>query len=379
LEVFVKRKKFGFTLVELLVVIAIIGILVGLLLPAVQAAREAARRMQCSNNIRQIALANHNHHDAFKRFPSGALDLNWRGAIRVESPPGTFTNNAFERVSYLCGLLPYIEQNAVYNQIAEFQKAGGRPWTTGATITVSGTVLQNPFWARISSFNCPSEATAQSDAETRFTNYACNRGDIQMNFNDWEQRGLFTNGERGKATFGSMTDGSSNTIMLSEVTVGKGSGPNGRIKTDTAEGVAIVPGTVFSPSVCLARRGPGGTLTGVRNSTGNAGWGRGRRWGDASTLYTGFFTILPPNGPTCDAGTEHNAMVAAGSYHTGGVNVAMGDASVRFVSDSIDAGNPAATLLGPATNTRQYTGPSQWGIWGAMGTQAGGETVSSDQ
>lgn len=373
------RKSRAFTLVELLVVIAIIGILVGLLLPAVQAAREAARRMQCSNNLKQLGLANHNHHDAYKRFPASSLDLNWRGAIRVETSPGVFNNNGFDRVSYLAGLLPYIEQTAVHSQIAAFQIAGGRPWTRGATIGTGTAILPNPYWAKIPGFSCPSEATQVPDAEPRPTNYACNRGDIALNFNDWEWRGLFSNGERGKGTFASMTDGSTNTIMIAEMTVGRAPGPNGKISTDTAQGVAIVPGTVFSPSVCLARRGANNTLTNVRDSLNASDWGRGRRWGDSSNLYSGFFTIIPPNGPSCDAGTEHNAMTAAGSYHTGGVNVAMADGSVRFLSASIDTGNLAATVLGPSNNTRQYSGLSQWGVWGAMGTQAGGEVVNSNE
>lgn len=360
-------KKNGFTLVELLVVIAIIGILVGLLLPAVQAAREAARRMQCSNNLKQLGLSLHNHHDAFKRFPAASRDPNYKTALSA--------GNSWERLGYLGNLLPYIEQSALYNQIVPFALTGGRPWSTNAVGTLSGVDYPNPYLKNVPPFVCPSDRTIiVAGDEVKTTNYLCNRGDIFLNFDDWEWRGLFANGERGRGTFATMIDGSSNTIAIAETAVGKENTPS-FVKSGTASGVAIPAGGVFSPSLCLARRGQGGQLTGsVRDTSGNGGWGKGRRWGDATNVYSGFFTVLPPNAPTCASGNEeHTTMSAASSYHTGGINAAMGDGSVRFISDSIDTGNLSATVLGPSGNTRGYTGNSQWGIWGAMGSQAGGE------
>ena len=348
-------------------VIAIIGILVGLLLPAVQAAREAARRMQCSNNLKQLGLSLHNHHDAFKRFPAASRDPNFKGPLS--------SGNAWERLGYMGNLLPYIEQTALYNQIVPFALSGGRPWSTNAFNTVSGVNVPNPYLANVPSFVCPSDKTMiTAGDEVKTTNYVCNRGDIFLDWDNWEWRGLFSNGDRGRATFASMTDGSSNTIAIAETAVGKEATPS-FVKSGTATGVAIPAGGVFSPSLCLARRGQNGQLTGaVQNSSGNGGWGKGRRWGDATNVYTGFFTVLPPNGPTCASGNaEHTTMSAASSYHTGGINTAMGDGSVRFISDSIDTGNLSATVLGPSTNTRQYSGASQWGVWGSMGSQAGGE------
>ncbi len=119
------RQRTGFTLVELLVVIAIIGILVGLLLPAVQAAREAARRMQCTNSLKQFGLALHNYASTYKRFPAGS------GGTQAGNPNG---NNS--RINAMVGLLPFIEESALYNMIQSpqtfgtvtYQPGGPAPW-----------------------------------------------------------------------------------------------------------------------------------------------------------------------------------------------------------------------------------------------------------
>src|SRR5690606_20872854 len=131
----------GFTLVELLVVIAIIGVMVGLLLPAVQAAREAARRMQCSNNLKQLALAVHNHHDTYKMFPPANNDVRWQtkfATITASSPPGRW-----DRLSYLTSLLPYVEQQNLYEQLEPFARLGGTPWQYQNTSTTPATI--GPF------------------------------------------------------------------------------------------------------------------------------------------------------------------------------------------------------------------------------------------
>ena len=136
----IRKERSGFTLVELLVVIAIIGILVGLLLPAVQAAREAARRMSCSNNFKQIGLALHNYHSAFKQFPMQM------GGTYVDGSSGpSATQNGF-RLSWIPAILPFIEQQAIWEQISNpygfnadgvtpratpWPPMGPQPWNTG--------------------------------------------------------------------------------------------------------------------------------------------------------------------------------------------------------------------------------------------------------
>lgn len=362
--------KRGFTLVELLVVIAIIGILVGLLLPAVQAAREAARRMQCTNNLKNLALAQHNHHDAYKKFSPASHDPRWRTALN--------NGNAWDRLSYLTQVLPFIEQNALYQQIQPYHLAGGRPWTVGNAGPTPG--VESPFKRNIPTFRCPSDGVQLNPDDAQPTNYVCNRGDLYLNSGDWEWRGVFSNGDRGRADFGTIQDGSSNTVMLSELVIGRQNGVSGQdtILEGTARDSIGPVGGQWTPSLCLSRRGPNGTLVApsLQNSWGNTGWGKGRRWGDSLNAFTGFFTILPPNGPTCsNDNAESNAMPTASSRHTGGVNVAMCDGSIRFVSQNIDTGNLSFTMPANPANSRTYSGPSFWGVWGAMGSMNGKETV----
>ncbi len=247
----------AFTLVELLVVIAIIGILVGLLLPAVQMAREAARRMQCSNNLKQIALAEHNHHDAYKKFSPASHDPRWQSLLN--------NGQAWDRLSYLTQILPFIEQSALYNQIGPYALAGGRPWTRdNRTNSSTGAVAPSPYAQNVPTFRCPSDAVNIFNSDAKPTNYSCNRGDIYLNSGDWEWRGAFANGTRGQMDFGKLKDGSSNTLMLGEVVIGR---TDGVVGVDTVlEGTArnsIGPvGGQYTPALCLAQRGPNGLLVG---------------------------------------------------------------------------------------------------------------------
>ena len=372
-----RLNKSAFTLVELLVVIAIIGILVGLLLPAVQAAREAARRMQCTNNLKNLALAQHNHHDAFKIFSPASHDPRWRTAVTVAG-----NTNSYERLGYLTTILPYIEQTPLYNSIAPYTIAGGRPWNFGPN-GPTGAQNISPWARNVPTFRCPSDSIQLNPDDCLPTNYVANRGDVYLNSGDWEWRGVFSNGERGKANFSTIKDGSSNTVMLSETVIGRTNGISGQdliLEGTVLDAIGPVGGA-FTPSLCMASKGPNGTLIGrLQNSYGNTGWGKGRRWGDSLNAFNGFFTILPPNSPTCaNDNAEYNAQPTASSRHTGGVNVAMCDGSIRFVSSSIECGNINATHPNPTGNSRTYLGPSLWGVWGAMGSSIGGETVAAQE
>ena len=355
----------GFTLVELLVVIAIIGTLVGLLLPAVQVAREAARRSSCSNNLKQMALAVHSYDTARKQFPAASTNPYMQ----------TVTNSGlnWDYIGFITPLLPYMEEQSLYDRVVAYATAGGRPWDT----TTKNSVVC-PYTARPNSLLCPSEMNPRQPKAVPangMTNYHCNRGDIATSWKglhdanpsgspvEVEWRGPFGDGATGSCGLSKITDGSSKTIMLAEMAIGTGDRtfPGG-----SSTAVAIWAYT--KPSACAAVGGPGGYTGNVYTSTNLIG----TRWGEGSTWHTSFFTILPPNGATCQTSNSSEVRIlTTNSYHQGGVTVAMCDGGVRFVSNYIDAGDPSAT-----PTYQGDIGQSKWGIWGALGTTKGGESIA---
>jgi prepilin-type N-terminal cleavage/methylation domain-containing protein len=203
------KRRLGFTLVELLVVIAIIGILVGLLLPAVQAAREAARRMQCSNNLKQIGLALHNHHDAFKALPAA------RGTLLIQiypNNPSLWTPNPTTYRGWMCEILPYIEQNNLKDQMF----AG---WSAQ---------YFNNYNKPVPSYACPSDGrvlNAPASGNGAPTSYLGvtgwnSGGTSTANFNAQyfgPSDGVFNvNTVRKGVRFADITDGLSNTLAVGE-------------------------------------------------------------------------------------------------------------------------------------------------------------------
>jgi prepilin-type N-terminal cleavage/methylation domain-containing protein/prepilin-type processing-associated H-X9-DG protein len=185
-------RRNGFTLVELLVVIAIIGVLVGLLLPAVQAAREAARRMSCSNNLVQIGLALHNFDFAMEHLPAGVINPD--GPIRNE-PTG-------QHVSFLVQLLPYIEQQGIANRFN----------------VDLGTYADENAPARaqtVETYRCPSDPASTNDGATAgLTNYAGSHHHVEGPIDADNMGLLFLN---SKIRYGDIFDGSSNTILVGEM------------------------------------------------------------------------------------------------------------------------------------------------------------------
>lgn len=336
-------RRQAFTLVELLVVIAIIGVLIALLLPAVQQAREAARRMQCSNNLKQLGLSLHNHHDTFLYMP----------VLR------NIGGGNHDRRSGFISLLPFLEQNNTYEQIQN--DLGTSPWT--------GTTYWQQF--TFAGFQCPSSPPPATfnNSQKGWRNYHMCLGDRLRN-RDGEMestRGMFQKGSgstteapKNKMRFASVTDGLSNTIAFSE-RISMAS--NGRPNQGAFAQVALAADS--SPSDCTA------ALTGTW-----MGQIEDSRWNDGRSPYSGFFAAAPPNSVSCtgdgNSGNVHDgsyALPGASSLHPGGVLTSLGDGSVRFVAETVDTGNQGAAF--------NFTGgASPYGVWGAMGSRNGGEAIS---
>jgi len=344
-------KKKGFTLVELLVVIAIIGILIALLLPAVQAAREAARRMACTNNLKQVGLAVQNFHDSTGDLPCATHNPQFKG------------KNRWERWSYICVLLPFMEQDPLYEITVNGAENGQVPWSSNeSTLT------------RLDGMICPSDGSKVGEGGRGPTSYHCNRGDYWLNWDWYECRGVFGRGDKEHHSLASILDGTSNTMAVSEVVIGKDGGMD--IKGNFARDVGYSNGD--APVICLDRGNADGTLNGNIQS---GGWQIGWRWSDSHSIYTQWHVVLAPNSPSCGTHGESWALITASSHHPGGVNAVFCDGSVHFMSESIDAGDPTLSVrdsgkLIDNNRPQDYSSESMSGVWGALGTIDGGEVVS---
>lgn len=329
-----RRSASGFTLIELLVVIAIIAVLVSLLLPAVQQAREAARRTQCRNNLKQLALALHNYMDANLYLPPGAsVDL----SVTVTGNNGSWGVHG--------RILPYLEQGNLYSRV-DLSKA----WDFQTAI--SG--LKIPVYA------CPSDPRSDEIRDPGSgkallypTTYAFNYGTwfVFNPANGQGGNGLFY--PNAKLSFRDATDGTSNTLLAGEVKAWTYYNRNGGPPSTT------IPANSTDASLVVA------SGTDFKN-TGHTEWPDGR------CHHTGFTVTLTPNtrvsytasGTTYDevdynswqegrngvAGSASYAVITSRSHHEGMVNAAMFDGSVRSISENIDLG-----------------------VWRSLGTRNGGE------
>lgn len=348
-----RRSLRGFTLVELLVVIAIIGILIALLLPAVQAAREAARRSQCTNNLKQLGLALHTYHDTYSKF----------------CPMGTPMTGRNHGISGLVSLLPYMEQKPLYDRIAAGDPANAIP-TWGPNAEGSWAVWDvSPLSVR-----CPSDPAKLDGNETRLNNYCFSQGDDYQNMmgNDPKNtRGIF--GYDIWYSSNNVEDGLSNTTAMSErLRQGFGEGAVATARTIQHRlGTVAISGLNSQPPSAVFAYTDGQyflpTYT-VRHRFGS-------RWVDGVPLYAAFNTILPPNGPGAHFTRSGQpaadvCLLPPSSGHPGGANVLFGDGAVKFISNTIDTGNLGQQMA------NDYYGPSYYGVWGALGSKAGGESAA---
>jgi prepilin-type N-terminal cleavage/methylation domain-containing protein/prepilin-type processing-associated H-X9-DG protein len=318
-------RRSAFTLIELLVVIAIIAVLIGLLLPAVQKVREAAARMSCSNNLKQLGLAAHNYHSTFNVLPPG-VNLPGFQPPPANIPAAPVTNQTF---SFLSALLPHIEMNNVYTKM-NFQapNTDGGKWDSQFN-TGNCDVANGAGTTIIKTFLCPSDVGTQQIPWTsrgiQYTlganTYGGCAGTVSFYVNDMTNDGIFYINSKVKLT--DITDGTSNTIMMGE-----------RMRKDDLYNI-VYPNDDFQ---------------------NRSGWA----WANALAGFDYLFgTQVPinwtfPAGTTSDPGfiLQDQRMNAFGSFHTGGANFCFGDGSVKFLPASIPL-----TVLQP------------------LGTRAGGEVM----
>lgn len=386
-----KQIRSGFTLVELLVVIAIIGVLVGLLLPAVQAAREAARRMSCSNNLKQIGLALHNYHSAYQSLPSqsgGTSGDKWDGAGGGHARGEPWKHN-FLRLSWTVPILPYMEQQGLWEQISnpyQDDKVGGRGpsnniWPPMGPIPWLG--HYEPWRVQVGTFRCPSDIGEQRRLQRARLNYAGCVGDAVRGthggWGDERNRGVFRS--RYFHNFRDVLDGLSNTVMVGEIAT---DGGVRRVNASVAARRSLAEATI--PNRCreavVNPERPNFYLPGIELCGYDVGNNKGHQWADGLPHFSGFNTVMPPNGPSCLIGGPWTfGMYTASSRHNGGCHIMMADGSVQFVTESIDAGNQDKGPVSRRKNDPERTLPGEktpYGVWGALGSRAGGESVEVD-
>ncbi len=306
------KNRRGFTLIELLVVVAIIAILVALLLPAVQQAREAARRTQCKNNLKQIGLAVHNYETSHKVFPGIGRGSNL--------------------ISVQTAVLPFLEQEnlkRLYNpQQPLFLLVGGVPNFNPSQLPAAVTV--------VNTFLCPSES--QSPRFTRWganniagTSYMVCTGTGTGTYYDprFPTDGMFWNAS--STGFRDMRDGASSTLLMSEGLLGSNFDTLGAIPAVPDRQTASPQGTLPNPNGGITPPMTDALCAGTLRWAGD----RGLSWIYGIAQSTTFNTYLTPNSKTPNCHSNGQGRFKAASLHDGGVHVLMGDGGVRFIGNSI--------------------------------------------
>ncbi|WP_437187549.1 DUF1559 domain-containing protein [Planctomicrobium sp. SH668] len=321
-----KDRKRGFTLIELLVVIAIIAVLIALLLPAVQQAREAARRSQCKNNLKQLMIAVHNYHDTHSIFPSECY-----------APNGA----TWEGYSPHVMILPFIEQTPLFQM---FQ-------TTYLNVGVQSNVVRNgsqgdaQVKSKLPAFLCPSDS---AQLWTSPNSYAFSIGPgFMWGVGAVDRIGVFSSisapeNSNPPTRMSDILDGTSNTIGISEITIGSGQTADLGLGVTGVDGAndSWSPVTFPSQSVVQAQLNSCAASTNyLNNDAGNGG----SAWYWSSPGVTLFNSIWAPNAKVRNCSNhcsgcymDGRSAVPARSRHTGGVHAAMMDGGVRFVSDNVD-------------------------------------------
>jgi prepilin-type processing-associated H-X9-DG protein len=341
------------------VVIAIIGVLIALLLPAVQAAREAARRSQCSNNLRQLGLAIHGFHDANNNLPSGMKNIHTNISVKEQHNFGT-----------LLHLCPYMEQQQLYD--AFVAQTNAHCYANWPTVAVGRTLR---------GLVCPSsagEVPISGSGSAGRNNYHVVYGDIAIQGGTANAyNGNVVHCPRGffglkysQKELAAISDGLSNTIAMSE-RVGVKAAPAQYSSTNPKVGSVYI--SAWTDAYAAT---PDQCITAQRNATAAAASNSpGMQWANGYTSVNGLMTVLSPNMACCSGPAYGDRLLlnTPSSNHTGGVNCLFGDGSVHMISDSINTLTAGESTTSAILKHDQEGGRSKWGVWGALGSAIGGE------
>ncbi len=348
-----RLRQSGFTLIELLVVIAIIAVLIALLLPAVQMAREAARRAQCQNNLKQIVLALHNYHDVHGFFPPDGMRAGWDDANWSSNPARD------QNWSMKVFLLPYLDRSDVYNAANLDLPGSGLPaWNWGND---PNSTLRR---ARIETYLCPSDPHFQhSNPYATSQNYAANYGTERF-YNNWRTNGIaYAPGWDWAINrpigLRDIIDGTSTTAAFSEWIRGGMSGSNPAPHEDPLSWTWNTPSFTQAPGGLSARREGDKWYEQRCEESTSPQWNfKGEVWWYAHAgRGSSIGHTMRPNRKSCNAGWwSFDNVMAPSSLHPGGVNVAFCDGRVRFISEDVDQN-----------------------VWFAIGTRDGREPVNESE
>lgn len=407
----------AFTLIELVVLILVLVVLAGLLLPATRRARPAARRMACASNLRNLALAALNYEHTFRVLPGAGCGIYLENKSKGWDRMATGSEG---RWSGLVALLPQLEQQELYDKIergdleSESQSArwdcgpwgfdptprpGGRPYLDPRSLDY------RPAYTQVPVLRCPADPGRPfSSGSNRLarSNYAFCFGDSLRGANSTSTTQIHT---RGGFSLGmqfplaDILDGTANTIMMGEIATPEKAGSDTvkrmfqqRVQGHATDSVKwdADPMKGLDVEAC-SQSARGQKYTSSQGLYAFRGFG----WLDARIAFTGFNTILPPNGASCapsGIGDEsEGGIFSAGSHHPGGCHIAMFDCGTRFIGDDIDSitrnsSSSKSSFDAPSRfewngewkTTDNWKRPSPFGVWGAMGTREGGETMPLD-
>lgn len=352
-----------YSILQLLVLVTAIAVVLALVVIPLQRAREHARQMGCSTQLKQVALALHNYHSAYNHFPAAM----------------TGNANSASRLSGLIWLTPYSEARHYWETISTPSSFNGLAYPP------MGPSPQDenfpPWRTQLRVLQCPSDPSWDGSNERVLktlakTNFAFSVGDRIANLYQCqgldEVRGAFAPNQNTRLK--DVTDGASHTVCLAEIATEHGRHLQGQFSIGHPSSLADDPGS------CFLSRDPARWLF-YDSKQELSELGRGGAFADGSGGFSLVHTILPPNAPSCAIGkTEpYSGIFSAGSYHPGGCHIVLVDGAVRFISDTIDIGDP--NRLKPSPRRVFASGgdtiASPYGVWGALGSRAGNETETS--